>query len=314
MKSQKICLAAIAIALAVVTIVSPGLGGNRSGTVTGQFLKFGTSARAIAIGGAEVATAEGVASLSYNPSGILSVENYGAGLTYTALYANIQHSFFGFVKNMPGIGAVGFDVVMLATDDMPVTTPAFPEGTGENFKASEFAFGVGYARQVTDQFQVGLHFKVIKSYLLNDEIGASSFAFDIGTLYWIPQLKSHIGVALTNIGKDMQYLQEPYSLPTALRFGVLVDVLKEESNQFVTTLQVTRVNDAEEQYNIGAEYVFANIVALRGGWKFFYDQENVTAGFGFKLNTFGVNGSLDYGFNNYKYLPGTHSFTFEVQF
>jgi hypothetical protein len=167
---------------------------------------------------------------------------------------------------------------------------------------------------VTDQFQVGVHGKIIKSYLYNDAVGASSFAFDIGTLYWIPQLKSHIGVSVTNIGKDVQFLQEPYSLPTALRFGVLVDVLKEETNTLVTTLQITRLNDAEEQYNVGAEYVFNNVVSLRGGYKFFYDQENVTAGFGVKLDNFGINGSLDYGFNNYKYLPGTHSFSLEVHF
>ena len=34
--------------------------GNRSGTVTGQFLKLSTSARAIAMGGAQVGVAEGV--------------------------------------------------------------------------------------------------------------------------------------------------------------------------------------------------------------------------------------------------------------
>ena len=301
-----LCLAAI--------VAAPGIAGNRSGTVSEQFLKIGTSARAIAIGGAEVAVADGVSSLAFNPSGILSVDNYGVGLTYTSWPADIQHSFFGLVKNLPGIGAVGFDVVMLTTGDMVETTPAYPEGTGQNFRASDFAFGVAYARQVTDQFQLGVHGKIIKSYLYNDEIGASSFAFDIGTLYWIPQLKSHIGVSLTNIGKDVQFLQEPYSLPTALRFGVLVDVVKEENQSLVTTLQITRLNDADEQYNVGAEYVFNNFVALRGGWKFFYDQENLTAGFGVKLNSFGFNGTLDYAYNNFKYLPGTHSFTFEVQF
>jgi hypothetical protein len=314
MNGQTMIVRILILGLAVLLLATAGFGGNRSGTVSEQFLKLGTSARAIGIGGAQVALAEGVSSIAYNPAGILSVENYGAGFTYTALYANIQHSFFGIVKNVPGLGAIGVDVVMLSTDDMMETTPANPEGTGQYFRASDFAFGIGYARQVTDQFQVGIHGKVIKSYLYNADIGASSFAFDIGTMYWIPQLKSHIGVSLTNIGKDVQFIQEPYSIPTALRFGVLVDVIKEEANQLVTTLQITRLNDAEEQYNVGAEYVFNNVVALRGGWKFFYDQENVTAGFGVKLNTFGINGNLDYGYNNFKYLPGTHSFTFEVYF
>jgi hypothetical protein len=40
----------------------------------------------------------------------------------------------------------------------------------------------------------------------------------------------------------------------------------------------------------------------------------VTAGFGVKLNSFGVNSMLDYAYNNFKYLPGTHTVTFEVMF
>ncbi len=290
--------------------------GDRSGTVTGQFLKIGLSARAIGMGGAQVAVADGASSLGFNPAGILSVPDYGFAATYTALYANIQHSYGSVVKNIPGLGAIGASVIMLATDDMVETTPAFPEGTGRTFRASEYAFSIGFARQVTEQFRVGVNGKYIKSYLFDTELGASSFAVDIGTLYDIPILRSHIGVSLTNIGKDLQYINEIYSLPTALRFGVLLDVYKDPSaqNQLVSVFQITRLNDADEQYNVGAEYLFDNVLALRLGYKFFYDQENVTAGFGLRLNSLGINSMLDYAYNNYQYLPGTHSFTLEFQF
>jgi len=301
--------------VALTLLVSAaGVAGNRSGTVTGQFLKLSTSARAVAMGGAQVAVADGVNSMAYNPAGILSVGNYGFGATYTQLYADIQHSYIGAVKNIPGLGAVGLSVVILTTDDMLVTTPAFPEGTGEKFKASDYAVGLSFARQVTDQFRVGVNAKLIQSYLYNSEVGTSSFAFDIGTLYDIPVLRSHVGVSLTNLGKDLTFVNETYSLPTALRFGVLVDVLKDEMNQLVTTLQIARVNDADEQYNLGGEYVFNGMFALRAGWKFAYDQEDVTAGFGVNLNSLGVNSTLDYAYNNFTYLPGTHTITFEVMF
>jgi hypothetical protein len=309
--SVKLTLAA---GLLLVGLATTTFAGNRSGTVSGQFLKLSTSARAIGIGGAQVAVADGPSSLGFNPSGILSVNDVGVGFTYTAWFASIQHTFAGIVKNIPGVGAVGASLVMLTTDDMIETTPQPPEGTGRLFRASDYAFSLAYARQVTDQFRVGISGKFIQSYLYNTEAGTSTFAFDIGTLYDIPVLKSHIGVSLTNIGKDVKFLQETYSLPTALRFGVLVDVVNEENNKLVTTLQITRVNDADEQYNLGAEYSVNNIIALRGGWKFQYDQEDITAGFGVKFNSLGLDSKLDYGFNNFKYLPGTHSFTLEVQF
>ncbi|MBI3364179.1 MAG: hypothetical protein HY033_04655 [Ignavibacteriae bacterium] len=258
------------VAVLFFTLQHDARAGNRSGTVSGQFLKIGLSARAIGMGGAQVAVADGVQSMGYNPAGILSVNNYGFAATYTAWLAGIQHSYAGVVKTIPGVGSIGASVILLTTDDIEENTVAFPEGTGRTFRASDFAFSLAYAR--------------------------------------------HIGVSLTNIGKDVQFINEAYSLPTALRFGVLVDVLRDPSNQFVSTFQVTRLNDADEQYNVGGEYTFSSIVALRMGWKFSYDQEDVTAGFGLRLNSVGLNGMLDYGFNNFKYLPGTHSFTLELQF
>ncbi|HTK81529.1 MAG TPA: PorV/PorQ family protein [Bacteroidota bacterium] len=292
----------------------PAVAGNRSGTVSEQFLKIGTSARAIGMGGAQVGIADGTSSIAYNPAGMMSINDYGFAATYTAWFADINHEYMGVVKNIPGLGAIGASVVVLSTDDMIETTPQSPEGTGRTFKASDYAFSLAYARQVTDQFRVGINAKIIKSYLFDSDMGASSFAFDIGTLYDVPILRSHIGVSLTNIGKDVKFINETYSLPTALRFGVVVDLMKEAAQQWISTLQITRLNDADEQYNVGTEYVLNNMFAVRGGYKFAYDQEDFTGGFGVKLTTLGVNSSLDYGYNHFTYLPGTHSFTLEVQF
>ncbi len=304
--------------LAILCFVtySSGLAGDRSGTVSAEFLKIGVSARAIGMGGAQVAIPDGAASLAYNPAGILTVSDYGFAATYTAWFANVQHSYASVVKNIPNIGAVGASFIMMATDDIPETTPQFPEGTGQTFRASEYAFSLGFARQVTEQFRLGVNAKIIQSYLYNTELGASSFAVDVGTLYDLPQLRSHIGVSLTNIGKDLQYINETFSLPTALRFGVVLDVLKDADNpnQIIGVFQISRANDADEQYNLGGEYVYNNTLALRAGYKFAYDQENLTAGFGIRLNALGLNAAVDYGYNNFAYLPGTHSFTFEFQF
>jgi hypothetical protein len=303
-----------AITFILLVCAAPLLAGNRSGTVSEQFLKIGTSARAIGMGGAQFGVAEGASSIAYNPAGILAIEDYGFAATYTQWFAGINHEFAGIVKNMPGLGAIGASVVVLSTDDMIETTPAAPEGTGRTFKASDYAFSLAFGRQVTDQFRVGVNAKVIKSYLFDTEVGASTFAFDIGTLYDVPVLRSHIGVSLTNIGKDVKFINETYSLPTALRFGIVVDLYQEANQQWISTLQITRLNDANEQYNLGTEYVLNNMFAVRAGYKFAYDQEDFTGGFGVKLNSLGLHSSLDYGYNHFVYLPGTHSFTLEVQF
>ena len=313
-KFSKLLLVLGILSITIIFLSHSVYAGNRSGTVTAQFLKIPLSARAVSMGGAQVAVAEGVSAIGFNPAGMMTVHNIAIGGTYTHWFADIKHSYFGAVKNIRGIGAVGASIVILSTDDMAVTTPARPEGTGEYFRASDYAFSLAYARQVSDQFMVGINFKIIQSYLYNTVIGASSFAFDIGTLYDIPILRSRLGVSLTNIGKDLQYLNEPYSLPTSLRFGILLDMIKEEDHKLRSTFQISRNNDAEEQYNFGGEYVFNNLIALRGGWKFAYDVENFTAGFGINLSSIGFNGKLDYGYNNFMYLSGTHSITLDFNF
>jgi hypothetical protein len=303
----------IIFSMLLITI-TPSNAGNRSGTTSEAFLKISTSARGVGVGGAQVAIAQGVSSIAYNPAGMLFVRDWGAGCSYTSWFAGIQHSYFGIVKNLPGIGAIGLSLTMLTTDDIMETTPSQPEGTGLFFRASDYAVSIAYARQVTDQFRVGVNAKYIKSYLYNTELGASSIAFDIGTLYDIPILKSHLGVALTNIGKDVKFIDEQYSIPTALRFGVMVDVYKEAAHSVVSLIQISRVNDAEEQYNLGAEYVFNDMISLRAGYKFAYDQEDFAGGVGFKTSALGFDGNLDYAYNNFKYLPGTHAFSVEFNF
>jgi hypothetical protein len=288
--------------------------GNRSGIVTAQFLKLPTSARATAIGNAQVSLAQGAISMAYNPAGILSVPSVSFGGTYNSWFADITHSYMGAAANLGEWGSIGAGVLILTTDDMLVTTHAFPEGTGEKFKASEYAFNVSYALQVSEEFGIGITGKYIRSFLYNDELNANSIAFDIGSLYDMPLLRTRLGISVNNLGKDMAYINEQYSLPTALRFGARTTVLQEDSHLLYAVLQVARPNDSDEQYNIGAEYVFRDLVALRAGYKFNYDTENWSGGVGFSLVSLGIDGSLDYAFTNYEFLPGTHMFTAEVGF
>ena len=65
--------------------------GNRSGIVAEQFLKIPTDARIVGMGSAMVAIAEGVSSMTYNPSGIMSINGIGFTATHTPWFADIKH-------------------------------------------------------------------------------------------------------------------------------------------------------------------------------------------------------------------------------
>ncbi|MGA9117105.1 MAG: PorV/PorQ family protein, partial [Bacteroidota bacterium] len=238
-----------AVPALLLGLAAPAEAGNRSGTVTGQFLKLPTNARAAAMGNANVALAEGAGAMGYNPAGILSVEKFSFGGTYNAWFADITHSFMGVAANLQELGTFGVGVTLLATDDMPVTTPAFPEGNGEFFKATEYAFTLSYGRQISEEFALGLSAKYIESNLYNDDIEASAIAFDIGSLYDIPSLRTRLGISVNNLGRDLKYLNEQYSLPTSLKFGARTNVFTAEEHRFYMAFQIGRPNDADEQYN-----------------------------------------------------------------
>jgi hypothetical protein len=288
--------------------------GNRAGAVSGQFLKLPTHARAAAMGNTQVALAEGAISISTNPAGTLSIEGASFGSTYNQWFADITHAFFGAATKIEGIGTIGAGVTLLSTDEMSVTTPAFPEGTGEKFKAMDLAYTLTYARQISELFGIGLSAKYITSYLYNKELSASSIAFDIGTLYDIPILRTRLGIAVTNLGKDLRYINEQYSLPTALRFGSRTSVIEDETHSMYASFQIGRPNDADEQYNVGLEYGFQKLIYLRGGYKFNYDTEDWAAGLGVSLESLGLKGSIDYAYSHFKYLPATHMFSLEIGF
>ncbi len=303
----------VAIALSAA-LASTALAGNRSGTVTAQFLKLPVSARAAAMGNAQVALAEGATSMGYNPAGILNTKQIAFGATYNQWFADISHSFMGVSANLNELGMIGVGAVILSTDDMPVTSPAFPEGTGELFKATEYAFTLTYGRQISEEFGLGLSAKYIASNLYNKDLDASAIAFDIGSLYDIPVLRTRLGISVTNLGRDLKYINEQYSLPTTLRFGARTQIFQGEGSALFAAVQVGRPNDADEQYNVGVEYVFQDLVALRTGYRFNYDTENWSGGLGVSLVSLGIDGRLDYSYTNYQYLPGTHMFTMEMGF
>src|SRR5207249_10021989 len=99
-------------------IVGSAAAGNRSGTVTAQFLKLPVNARATAIGNAQVSLAEGAAAIAYNPAGVLSVVTASFGGTYNSWFAGITHSFYGAAVNLQEYGTIGAGVTLLTTNDM----------------------------------------------------------------------------------------------------------------------------------------------------------------------------------------------------
>ena len=72
-------------------------------------------------------------------------------------------------------------------------TVAQPEGTGERYTVNDLAFGLGYGRQISERFSLGLQFTYLSETIWHSTM--SAFALNVGTLYQISPDGLRIGAS-----------------------------------------------------------------------------------------------------------------------
>ncbi len=289
---------------------------EKVGTLGGQSLKIGVGARAAAMGDAYVAIADDATAVYWNPAGIARLSGQSISINHTAWPADILFDQAAYVFNVKWIpGMIGVNVRALTMSRDKVRTTYLPDGTGETFDAGEWAYGLTYARSLTDKFSAGLSVNYIQTGL--DDVTGKSTTFDFGTLYDVGILGAKIGMSIQNIGSDMKFLDETVKMPVFFRVGGSFSLLQRGESRLLTSAEFTHPPDNSEKLNLGAEYAFHDYLFLRGGYKMNYDTEGLTAGFGVKFPLTLVKSSvarLDYAYSDLKFLSQAHRVSVNVSF
>jgi hypothetical protein len=289
---------------------------EKVGTLGGQSLKIGVGARAAAMGDAYVAIADDATAVYWNPAGIARLSGQSISINHTAWPADILFDQAAYVFNIKWIpGMLGVNVRALTMSRDKVRTAYLPDGTGETFDAGEWAYGLTYARALTDKFSAGLSVNYIQTGL--DDVTGKSTTFDFGTLYDVGVLGAKIGMSIQNIGSDMTFIDEKVKMPVFFRVGGSFSVLQHGESRLLTSAEFTHPPDNSEKLNLGAEYAFHDYLFLRGGYKLNYDTEGLTAGFGVKFPLTLVKSSvarLDYAYSDLKFLSQAHRVSVNVSF
>ena len=294
------------IFLALLLVPHSVLAQTKVGSATAKFLSLGTSARAVAMGDAFIAVADDPSATFYNPAGLTAVSGRQVMLNHTSLWANINQEF-GVVVFDLDLLKIGLSMSMLTMDDMEITTPLHPDGTGEYFTCSEYFGGLSMAADLTDKFSAGFTAKYLNSYLFNEEISAKGWAVDIGTLYRSGFHSLRFGMAITNFGPDIKYIEESHPLPINFRAGVAMEVIENANHMLTVAFEGSHPNDNEERANVGLEYWFSNFLALRGGYRFEYDDAKWSVGGGLNVRDGMI--QVDYALDHFEYLSDVHRIT-----
>jgi len=294
---------------------------SRVGVSGWQFLKLPTSARH-------------AASALTNPASLADIEGMQVYTSRMNYVADINYQTASVVKNFGNVGIIGIHLIYLDYGDQIRTENVRTiggsgiimdiqyEGLG-TFSCNDLAFGLSYARQITNKLQVGASAKFLQQTL--DDAKMTGFSFDIGTTYYTGIKSLRFAMLARNLGPDtyyndyegrIGYAAYPTRLPSVFAFGAAIDVLDKEGSPHLWTLasEFTRPNDGEAKINFGTEYTFLDMAVLRAGYRYNYDEEDLTLGGGLKLSSGSYSLSLDYAFVKYGRLGDVNIITLGIGF
>lgn len=308
-------------AASLVGLLVPGvsLAANifeKVGTFDGQFLKIAVGARAAAMGGAFVAVSDDATALFWNAAGIarIDADRSELSLNHANWPAEMSFDQVGYVFHMKKIpGAFGVSARALTMQPMDETTAYQPYGTGNTFDAGMMAFGLTYARSFTDKFSAGVTGSLIHEGLA--DVSQQSVTFDIGTLYDVGVGGMRIGMAISNMGSEITFIDRSARVPAIFRVGTSANLWAAKDQKLIGSFEFSHPPDNAERMNAGLEYSFRRYLYLRSGYNYRDDSQGVAGGVGFHfpVSVAGM-ADLDYSYTDMKDLGGSHRFSLKFQF
>ncbi|HTP12509.1 MAG TPA: PorV/PorQ family protein [Bacteroidota bacterium] len=320
------------IAILLSLFLSAGYSQTKLAQTGFNFLSVGTDARATGMGEAFTTMEGSAASLFYNPAGLAAVNTFvDASASRMTWIADIKYlsGVASFAPLDGQYGVVGISFMTIDYGEFNFTRVA-PNEQGfidiDGPKPSAYVMGIGYGKQLTNQFSVGGQVKYAYQNLgqslvpvYTSHIDASTgkqvqdttndlrkytlgtIAFDFGTLYKTGLKSLAFGVSINNFSREVRYERESFQLPLSFKIGVSMNVLDlvpdvGADHSFIVSVDAAHPRSYAEFLNVGGEYVFNKTISLRAGYITHHPDYNFTAGIG--VQKFGV--GVDYSYMPHK--------------
>ena len=314
-----------------------GLDLKKTGQTSMNFLQVEVSPREAALGGAITSLSQGIESIFSNPAGLSEMtKNFGVFISTTQWFADIKYHTAAAAWNTGNYGqiALSFIIVDYGTIQGARLLPAAEAGidangyelTGDVNNVGAFAFGLTYGKQINDKFSVGGTMKYVGQQLgqLTDANGATTdnsknkLAFDFGVKYFTGIKSLRLGMSMRNFGTFVQYQNYSSAMPLLFAVGLGMDVLDffehSSTNKLLASFEFVHPTNYTDRVRAGLEYVFMDIVALRGGYESNHDVLGFAAGIGLKGTLAETAIEFDYSFSQAEYFDNVNRFSLKVTF
>lgn len=320
-----------------VVLISPVMAETGDAGRAGSFMKFGIGARAIGLGGAYTAVAEGIDAVYYNPAGMGYSREREVGFTYHSLTLDRHLNSGAIIYPIRNESIITFSWINSYISDVPMIDS--DRNYYDDFSNSNNSFGLSFSKAFFEQLSVGGNLRYVQSKL--DQINAYTVGVDLGVIAKpLPQYS--IGLTISDLGSNMQWDSSDYwsgtrggiyhdRYPIRVRGGVAGTFFNE---QLLVAADVMKVEDLDPNFYVGGEYWFMKriveliedeeaedelreviinkkLLGIRAG----YSDGSLTFG-GSLYYPFGTfSGGFDYAYKGGKLDDGNyHMFTVRVMF
>ncbi len=329
------------IAILGIPLAAYGGRGDKAGTASGMELLIPVGARSIALGGSPVALVSGAEAIYWNPAGIVRENRDGDAIVSHMVYlADIGVDYAALSRALGDFGRIALSVKALSVGDINVTTEDQPDGTGETTSPTFIVAGGTFARHISDRIAVGISSNVIFEKMA--KVSATGIAFTAGVQYaglgGIDGLG--VGVVLRNIGPALKFSgpglirtasiadgtrpgsellidAAPGELPSTIEIG-LAYTTQFEKDRINFTSMFENNNFSDDEYKLGIEYAYQNLVFARAGYGFSPTEGEYiygpSAGVGLRAMFGEVDVTFDYAFRSVKYFSGNHVLTVGIEY
>ncbi len=294
---------------------------KKTGQAGMTFLKIDGNARSSGMGGSFVPMGGDVISIFFNPAGLGAINSVQISLSQTDWLADIKHNALGLAIPLGGYGVLGLSAINMDYGTLYGTTVSFANtqsvgfeytDTG-TFQVADYAIGIAYATHVTDRFAIGAQIRYVYEDMGENLISigdmdkvsentVSNYSMDLGTLYQTGFNDLNLGMSVRHFSGESTYpnLNEGFYMPLVYSVGIAMDLVQaflpeqNQNHRFTTLIEGQHPNDSLERLHVGFEYALREFFFLRGGYKFNYDIENLSAGLGVRFNAGLLSMKFDY--------------------
>jgi hypothetical protein len=322
---------------------------DRVGQAGASELLINPWTRSAGWGGANAAVVRGIESMNTNIGGLSFLKGPEVVISYNDWMkgTDTKITSAGIGIKAGEAGAFGIAVTSADFGDIDRTTEDNPDGKIGTFTLSMINVAMSYSRAFSNSIHGGVVVRLINEAIA--DMSAKGVTLDAGIQYVTGNNKERdnmkFGISLRNVGVPMQYEGEglafrsstddytnnlnvlleqrtqPFEMPSLVNIGAAYDISLAEDHKLTPAVTFTANSFIRDQFALGLEYAFKDLLMLRGGYTIDKKDKNAIvddqisallgpsfgASIQLPLGKSGKYFGVDYGYRSTKTFDGTQS-------